>query len=116
MTITGMLRVPLDLSLMDILLAENLLPAPSVSVVQIGAHIPSVEFCVVTCTLAMTGAMTMEMGICVNISTVCTLYNTINSKDLMKPRIRIMNSSQSQCIILLLKNLQKLPQLVTVSI
>ena len=46
MTIIGLLRVPLDLSLMGILLAENLLPALSVSLVKIGAHIPSVEFCV----------------------------------------------------------------------
>ena len=67
---------------MAILLAENLLPALSVSLVKIGANIPSVEFCVVTCILVMTGAMTMEMGIYANISTVYTLYNTINSKDL----------------------------------
>ena len=115
MTIIGLLRVPLDLSLMGILLAENLLPALSVSVVKIGIHILSVEFCVVTCILVMTGAMTMEMDICANISTVYTLCNTINSKHLMKPEIRMMNSSQSQYIILLLKNLQKIPQPVMVS-
>ncbi len=74
---------------MGILLAENLLPALSVSLVKIGAYIPSVEFCVVTCIVVTTLAMTMEMGIYANISTVYTLYNTINSKDLMMPRITV---------------------------
>ena len=92
MTITGLLRVPLDLSLMGILLAENLLPALTVSLVKISVDIWSVEFYVVTCTVVMTDAMTMEMGI----SIVYTLYNTINSKDPMNPRIRIINSTQSQ--------------------
>ena len=49
MTTIGLLRVPLDLSLMGILLVENLLPALSVSVVNIDACIPSVKSCVVIC-------------------------------------------------------------------
>ena len=42
---------------MDTLLAENLLPALNVSVVKIGAHVPSVEFCVIICILVMIGVM-----------------------------------------------------------
>ena len=80
MTTNGLLRVPLDLSPTGILLVENLLPALSVSVVNIGAHIPSVEFCVIICILVMTGVTTMEMGIFANISIVYTQYNTINKR------------------------------------
>lgn len=77
--------------------------------VKISAYILNVDFCFVTCIIVMTVVMTMQMGIFANISTVYTLYNTINSK---MPGIIVMNTSQPWCIILLMKNLQKIPQLV----
>ena len=73
------------------------------------AHILSVDSCVVTCIHVITGVMTMEMDTYANICTVYIPYNDLNSRGQMNRGIRITKTSQSQCTILQLNNLQKVP-------
>jgi len=98
---------------MGILLAENLLPALTVLLVKIGVHIRNVEFYVVTCTLVMTAAMIMEMGIYASTSTVYTRYNTLQYLHQQGSNESQDQDYEPQYIIL---NLQKISQFAKVSI